>query len=86
MTVLGAARLYPQAITGDLTINVTDPNGATIAGAELELTNAGEGTTRPGSTNDIGTFIFGQLKPGSYRLKVSAPGFQEQRVNDITIR
>jgi hypothetical protein len=86
MTVLGAARLYPQAITGDLTINVTDPNGATIAGAELELTNAGEGTTRPGSTNDIGTFIFGQLKPGSYRLKVSAPGFQEQRVNDITIQ
>lgn len=86
MGLVGAALLYGQAITGDLTINVIDPNGATVAAAKLELTNVGEGTTRPGSTNDVGTFSFGQLKPGSYRLKVSAPGFQEQQIDNITIQ
>ena len=86
IAVWGAAQLYSQAITGDLTINVTDPNGAQVSGAKLELTNTGEGTTLPGTTNDAGDFVFGQLKPGAYRLKVNAPGFQEQQVNNISIQ
>ena len=86
IAVWGAAQLYSQAITGDLTINVTDPNGAQVSRAKLELTNTGEGTTLPGTTNDAGDFVFGQLKPGAYRLKVNAPGFQEQQVNNISIQ
>src|SRR3954469_8634077 len=78
--------LFGQAITGDLTIDVTDPNGAAVSNAKLDLTIVAEGTTLPGATNDIGNFVFGQLKPGVYRLKVTAPGFQEQQVNDISIQ
>jgi Carboxypeptidase regulatory-like domain/TonB dependent receptor len=82
----GAVLLNGQAITGDLTINVSDPNGAAVGAAKLELTSSSEGATLPGSTNDVGDFTFGQLKPGSYQLKVSAAGFQPQQVNDITIQ
>jgi hypothetical protein len=75
-----------QAITGDLSVNVTDPNGATVAGSKLTLTNAQEGTVLAGQTDDAGFYSFNQLKPGAYTLKVIAPGFQEQRVNDISIQ
>ncbi len=78
--------LNGQAITGDLTINVTDPNGATVSSAILQLKNTQEGTVTQGRTNDLGTYSFSQLKPGSYSLKVAAPGFQDQLVNDITIQ
>lgn len=77
--------LNGQAITGDLTINVSDPNGATLAGAQLSLTSVQAGATISGQTNDVGSFTFSQLRPGSYRVKVRASGFQEQLVNDITI-
>jgi hypothetical protein len=78
--------LNGQAITGDLTINVTDPSGNLVSNAHLTLTSVQEGTTVSGQSNDTGTFTFGQLRPGSYSLKVSAPGFQEQRVNDLSIQ
>ena len=77
--------LFSQALTGDLTIDVTDPNGASVANARLELTSVGEASKLTGSTNSIGNFVFGQLRPGMYRLKVVAAGFQQQDVNDISI-
>jgi hypothetical protein len=86
LALLHLSVLFGQAITGDLTIDVTDPNGAAVSNAKLDLTIVAEGTTLPGATNDIGNFVFGQLKPGVYRLKVTAPGFQEQQVNDISIQ
>lgn len=75
-----------QSITGDLSVNVTDPNGGTVPGAALELTNTREGTTLAAKVNESGIYTFSQLKPGSYSLRVTAPGFQEQRVNEINIQ
>jgi outer membrane receptor protein involved in Fe transport len=86
LTMCCGALLYSQAITGDLAIDVTDPNGATVSNARLELTNTAENTTLSGVTADTGGFTFGQLRPGSYRLKVTASGFKEQQVNEITIQ
>jgi len=85
-TLFCGALLYSQAITGDLAVDVTDPNGALVPGVKLELTNTGENTTLSGTTADTGGFTFGQLRPGSYRLKLSAAGFQEQQMNGITIQ
>ncbi len=78
--------LNGQAITGDLTINVTDPNGAAVPNAKFQLKNNQEGTTISGESNSLGTYNFSQLKPASYSLKVTAPGFQEQQVSDINIQ
>jgi outer membrane receptor protein involved in Fe transport len=78
--------LCAQAITGDLTINVTDPNGAATPDATLALTNTQEGAVIAGRTNGTGSCTFNQLKPGIYSLKVSVAGFQEQRVKDISIQ
>lgn len=78
--------LNGQAITGDLTISVTDPNGARVPNAKLQLKNNQEGTTSTAESGNLGTYNFSQLRPGSYSLKVIAPGFREQNVSDINIQ
>ena len=78
--------LSGQSITGDLAVNVKDPNAGAVPGAALELTNAQEGTVLSAKTDALGTYIFSQLKPGAYRLRVMAAGFQEQKVNQITVQ
>ena len=75
-----------QAITGDLTVDVTDPSGTVVPNAKLQLTRVGEGTTIAGATNSVGSFVFSQLRPGAYQLTVTAPGFQEQQLSDISIQ
>jgi len=78
--------LNGQAITGDLTINVVDPNGAAVSGAQLFLTSVQEGNALKGQSSTVGSFTFNQLRPGSYSLKVTAAGFQDQVVNEISIQ
>src|SRR5579884_694564 len=75
-----------QSITADLAVNVTDPNGGAIPSAKLVLQNTQENTVFTAQTNDLGTYVFTQLKPGTYSLNVSAQGFQEQQVRDISLQ
>lgn len=81
-----AALLCGQGITGDLSVSVTDPNGASVANATLLLRNVQENTTIPGHTDDAGAHVFNELKPGLYSLEIKADGFQSTRLNDITIQ
>ena len=74
--------LFGQAITGDLSINVIDPNGAAVSGAQLSLTSVQEGTVISGQSNSTGSFTFNQLRPGSYTLKITAEGFE---LNTLTL-
>ncbi len=75
-----------QGITGDLAVNVIDPNGSAISNASLTLKNVQENTSIPALTNGTGGYIFTQLKPGLYTLEVNAQGFQPQHLRDITIQ
>ncbi len=83
----GAALVTSQGLTGDLSVTVTDPNGASVANATLTLKNVQENTTTAtAQTNGGGSYIFNELKPGSYALEIKAAGFQPQRLTDITIQ
>jgi hypothetical protein len=81
-----ASAVFGQAITGDLSINVSDPNGAGVTQAHLTLTNVQENTTATAETNSFGGYEFPQLKPGVYSLDVNAKGFQPQHISDITVQ
>ncbi len=82
----GAVLGHGQSITGDLAINVADPNGASVANAALTLKNVQENTSIAGRTDGGGNYEFSQLKPGSYTLEIKAEGFQPQHLNDISIQ
>ncbi|MDE0126484.1 MAG: TonB-dependent receptor [Bryobacterales bacterium] len=73
---LGAGNSSAQVTFASVTGLVTDPGGAVIPGAEVELTNSDTGETRATTTGETGRFTMPQLKPGTYELNVETPGFK----------
>ncbi|PYU92505.1 MAG: TonB-dependent receptor [Acidobacteria bacterium] len=90
LSLLASLIVFPvaapaQSITGDLVVNVTDPSGAVVGGAKLELMAVETNVKFEGQTDNLGNFLFSQLKPGHYKLDVTAVGFRKASVTDINI-
>jgi hypothetical protein len=83
--VFCVAAVYGQTITGDLVVNVTDSSGGVVSAAALSLTAVETNVKLSAVTDTLGTSLFSQIKPGHYRLEVSAPGFQRANITDIEI-
>ncbi|MGI8992610.1 MAG: TonB-dependent receptor [Bryobacteraceae bacterium] len=68
-----------QAQNANATIKgtVTDPSGAAVAGAAVELINSGTGEHRRATTSSSGSYDFTALPPGEYEVKATASGFSE---------
>ena len=62
-------------ISGDIAGTVTDPTSAAVANAAVTLTSSESGAVQTVNTNSTGGFRFPLLRPGNYKLQVSAPGF-----------
>jgi carboxypeptidase family protein/TonB-dependent receptor-like protein len=70
-----AAAAWQQSASATLRGVVTDPNGAAVAGASVRATNVANGAARETKTNDEGAYVFPNLPPGDYEVKVEAQGF-----------
>jgi len=77
--VVGAQDLDTVAITG----RVTDQNGAVIPTAEVEATLSKTGLKRKATTTAEGRYRLIQLEPGSYFVRISAPGFATQQIENV---
>src|ERR1700693_4234544 len=64
-----------QTSTTSLQGTVTDPTGAAVANATVELVNVDSKTQRDANTDAQGEYRFQFLPPGTYTLTVSAAGF-----------
>ena len=62
-----------QTLTGQISGSVLDPDGAAVAGANVELTNELTKQVRGFKTESNGTFLFPELVPGNYDLNISQP-------------
>ena len=49
----------------------------------MTITNRDNGLKRSAQTDDAGRFNFPQLRPGSYSVKVEAPGFEPQQIDNV---
>ncbi len=61
--------------TGSIAGSVTDPSGAVVSDAKVVIKNAATGQTLNLSTNSSGYYSSGPLDPGTYKVQVSAKGF-----------
>jgi carboxypeptidase family protein len=78
------ARTWAQtATTGIVLGTVTDPAGGIVVDAKVELTNPGTNETRSTATNSAGQYVFPNVIPGEYTLKVAKEGF---RTSSSTLR
>ncbi|MBV6430315.1 MAG: hypothetical protein IANPNBLG_00424 [Bryobacteraceae bacterium] len=63
---------------------VTDPSGAVIAGALIEIHNPISSYTRQTKTGMDGKFQFGNVPPNPYHLRISMPGFRTVEKDVVT--
>jgi hypothetical protein len=62
--------------TGSIVGTVTDPSGAVVSGAKVEITNKGTGQSQSFTTSSAGTYASGALTPGDYSVRIEASGFK----------
>jgi hypothetical protein len=74
-----------QTVTGQITGTVIDSAGAVIAGANVQITNGITKQVREFTTSGNGSFIFADLVPADYDLRVTHPGFKTYIQNRITV-
>ena len=74
---------YAQGTTAGLGGTVSDPTGAVIPRAVIELKNVSTGDLRTTKSNGSGVFAFSALPSGDYVLTVKAPGFNSFQENGI---
>src|SRR5579863_7184767 len=85
MAGFGPSLLAQSSLGGSINGTVTDPSGAAVSGASVQLTNEGTGVVTPTTTTSAGQFVFPVLNVGSYTLSVSAPGFSQAVTKGITV-
>src|SRR5437899_6143068 len=79
LVVSGGLRTHLAAqslFSGDIAGTVTDPSGAVIPNVAVTLRSLDTGAAQATTTNQVGAYRFTLLKPGQYRISVSASGFQ----------
>jgi phage FluMu protein gp41 len=80
-----ASAAFGQGATGTITGTVTDPSGAIIANANVEVTSATTAQVYTAVSTNTGNYTIVQLPVGAYNLKVSVSGFKsyERRGLDL---
>src|SRR5262249_4921627 len=73
------------ASTSTVTGTVYDKTGATVPNAEVVLEDVDTTGATTAATAADGGFIFPAVRPGNYRIRVSAKGFRNAVVNSVKI-
>jgi len=82
IAVLGVVLLLPNSSVGQASYQaqlrgtVTDATGAVITNATVTITEVGTNVSQTTKTDSSGYFILRALRPSTYVVKTSAPGFQ----------
>jgi hypothetical protein len=78
LLLVTSASAYGQtAETGALAGTISDPTGAVVAGATVEVTSQANGQTRTAISQANGRYVAALLPPGVYRIAVRNTGFKE---------
>src|SRR5689334_14094392 len=85
----GVVLLLPQATNGQALASIKgtvyDSSGGVVPDATVVLHNKGTNLDRSAVTNDVGIYVFPDVQPGDYGLKVSKQGFKTAFQSNITL-
>jgi len=77
LIALTATLALAQFETATLTGVITDSAGAVVPKAEVKAVNEATNVESSAAANAEGRYFFPNLRPGSYRVTASAPGFKQ---------
>ena len=75
----------PTSGPGRLRGMVTDPSGAAVAGASVELKSADGATAASTSTDNAGMYFFSDVNAGKYELQLQSPGFKSDTLTELNV-
>src|ERR1700691_2225555 len=83
----GSKPAVAQSTLASLLGTVKDASGAVVASCAVTLENTGTSAHRTTLSDSSGTYNVSNLEPGSYTIKMEAPGFQTANYKvDLTAR
>ena len=71
--------------TGQVLGRLTDPSGAVVPQAKIELRDSATGSVRVTTTDEAGQYTFSQVTPGIYSVTATAGGFAQAVVSSLTV-
>lgn len=74
-----------QVSSGNVNGTVLDTTGAVVPHASVTLINQGNNEERASVSNGQGFFSFAAVLPGTYSLRIDAPGFNAWEEKDISV-
>ena len=83
LLLISVAACQAQLLQGTLNGIVADPSQASVANAQVTVTNRETALTRQTFTSAAGEYTFPTLPPGAYNIKVQAPGFNPYRPSGL---
>ncbi len=84
LVILGAICVSAQTTAGRLSGTVSSPDGV-LPGATVTITSSQTGKELTTTTNESGNFVFPQLEPGTYLVKIGAAGFKTYVANELKV-
>ena len=82
LLVIGAlAQMETATVSGQ----VVDPTGLSVTGAKVKLVDIDRDAVSTTTTSNSGLYTFPSVKPGRYRIEVSAGGFRAVNVTGLTV-
>ena len=82
---LAANSALAQLETATVSGQVVDPSGLSITGAQVELVDIDRDTSTSATTNGSGLYTFPSVRPGRYRMEVTAAGFKVVNVTGLIV-
>src|SRR5690242_13506169 len=83
--LLSMGVLSAQTANGTITGVVTDPAGAVVANAPVDLRNTETGVVLRAVTTDTGNFTIPQVAIGTYEITATVQGFKKYNRKNISM-
>jgi len=77
--------VYAQTVEGQINGTVTDNSGSVVSGANVVLKSLDTAAERSTLTAASGVYFLSSVPPGRYSLTVSATGFAQFQISDLTL-
>jgi len=82
--VLASAIAFGQAANGTITGTISDPGGAVVAAAMIEVKNADTGVVYRGGSSNTGNYVLA-VPSGTYEITVTVPGFKKYVQSNVQV-
>src|SRR5215475_11397241 len=81
---LAAVCVFAQSNQGTITGTISDPSGAVVPTAQIEVKNRDTGIVYRGGTSQTGNYVI-PLPPGTYQITVDAAGFKRYIQQNVEV-